>query len=204
MKIIKIPNWFQFLFPYLQWRFKSKEKIIYLTFDDGPTKELTNWIVDELNKFNAKATFFCQGKNIEKFPNSFQYVSKNGHQTGNHSYSHLNGWNTSTEKYIDDIERCQNLLSGTKLFRPPFGRISPSQISKLKKKYKIIMWDINSWDFDQKISPLNIFNKLVQKIDKGSIILLHDNLKSEENLKILLPKILSHFSQIGYSFKAIN
>ena len=203
MKIIKIPKWFQFLFPSLQWSFKNQEKVIYLTFDDGPTKGLTNWIVDELNKFNAKATFFCIGKNIEQFPETFQYISKNGHQIGNHSYSHLSGWNTPTEKYINDIEHCQN-LTDTKLFRPPYGRISPSQISKLKNKYKIIMWDINSWDFDQKISPINTFNKLAKKIDKGSIVLLHDNLKSEENLKILLPKILSHFSQKGYSFKVIN
>lgn len=203
MMMIKIPKWFQFLFPSIQWRFKKKEKVIYLTFDDGPTKELTNWIVDELNKFDAKATFFCIGKNIERFPENLQYVSENGHQIGNHSYSHLSGWNTPTKKYINDIDRCQN-LTGTKLFRPPYGRISPSQISKLKKKYKIIMWDINSWDFDQKISPINTFNKLASKIDKGSIVLFHDNLKSEKNLRILLPKILSHFSQKGYAFKAIN
>ncbi|MEJ6734631.1 MAG: polysaccharide deacetylase family protein [Flavobacteriales bacterium] len=203
MKIIKIPKWFQFLFPSLHWRFKTNEKVIYLTFDDGPTKELTNWIVDELNKVNAKATFFCLGKNIAEHPKEFDYITNNEHQIGNHSYNHLSGWNTSTEKYSEDVENCQSLIN-TNLFRPPYGRITLAQINKLKRKYKIIMWDINSWDFDQTKSPLSTFNNLTKKIDKGSIVLLHDNLKSEENLKILLPKILSYYSQKGYVFRAID
>jgi peptidoglycan/xylan/chitin deacetylase (PgdA/CDA1 family) len=201
MKIIKIPKWFQLLFPSIIWRFKEKEKIIYLTFDDGPTKELTFWILKELEKYNAKATFFCLGKNIEKHKENFHLISKKEHQIGNHTFNHLNGWNTKNTNYFEDIEKCQKIYQ-SKLFRPPFGRINLSQINKLKKEYKIIMWDINCWDFDS--DKKSNSSKILKNIESGSIVLLHDNLKSEKKLRVILPKILSHFTKKGYSFKAID
>ena len=203
MKVIKVPSWFQFLFSSLIWRFKTKQKVIYLTFDDGPTEELTTWILAELKKFDANATFFCLGKNIETYTDNFKSISTNGHQIGNHTFNHLSGWDSSTNTYIKDVERCQKLTQ-TKLFRPPYGRISLTQKQQLKKDFKIIMWDINCWDFDEKMNGQETFVKLTNKITKGSIVLLHDNLKSEKKLRFLLPKILSHFSQKGYSFKAIH
>jgi len=201
MKIIKIPKWFQLLFPSIIWRFKEKEKIIYLTFDDGPTKELTFWILKELEKYNAKATFFCLGKNIEKHKENFHLISKKEHQIGNHTFNHLNGWNTKNTNYFEDIEKCQKIYQ-SKLFRPPFGRINLSQINKLKKEYKIIMWDINCWDFDS--DKKSNSSKILKNIESGSIVLLHDNLKSKKKLRVILPKILSHFTKKGYSFKAID
>jgi peptidoglycan/xylan/chitin deacetylase (PgdA/CDA1 family) len=203
MKVIKVPSWFQFLFSSLIWRFKTKQKVIYLTFDDGPTEELTTWILAELKKFDANATFFCIGKNIETYTDNFKSISTNGHQIGNHTFNHLSGWDSSNNTYIKDVERCQKLTQ-TKLFRPPYGRISLTQKQQLKKDFKIIMWDINCWDFDEKMNGQETFVKLTNKITKGSIVLLHDNLKSEKKLRFLLPKILSHFSQKGYSFKAIH
>ena len=200
MKMIKIPNWFNLVFPNLIWRFKKKEKTIYLTFDDGPSKDLTNWILKELDKFNAKATFCCLGKNVKEYNENFNLICEQGHQIGNHTYNHLNGWISSNRTYLEDIKKCQKLTK-TKLFRPPFGRISPLQIRKLKKEFKIIMWDVNCWDFDR--NRKNDVSKILKSIDKGSIILLHDNIKAEEKLKIILPEILKHFSKKGYSFKYI-
>lgn len=191
------------LLPSLNWRFKTDEKVIYLTFDDGPSKELTPFILNELEKYSAKATFFLTGKNVLNHFSTYKQIIKQGHKIGNHTYSHLNGWKCKNQMYFSDIKKCNDLLE-TELFRPPYGKIKPSQIKYLKNKYNIIMWDVLSWDFNQKITPQKCLDIVLKKTKRGSIIVFHDNEKSITNLKFTLPKVLDYFHSKGYKFKTVN
>lgn len=186
----KTPKLFQAMFPSLVWKNTTTEKKVWLTFDDGPTPEITPFILDILQKSNVKATFFCLGKQIKKHPEIIQRIEAEGHSIGNHSFSHLNGFSTCTKKYLEDVEKCQTLIPETTLFRPPFGKIYPWQINKLKNHYKIIMWDVMGWDFEKTISKEECINNVVNNVENGSIIVLHDNKKSFENLQFALPKII--------------
>ena len=198
-KTLKI---FQAIFPSLVWKNATTEKKVWLTFDDGPTAEVTPFVLDTLKKNNVKATFFCLGKQIEKHPEIFQRIKAEGHDIGNHSFSHTNGFTTCTKKYLKDIEKCQNIIPETKLFRPPFGNIYPWQISKLKKDFKIIMWDVIAWDFDKNTSKEKCFLNVVNNVENGSIILLHDNKKAQENLQYALPKIIETLKERAFTFSA--
>jgi len=190
------------VFPSLVWYFSSQEKVIYLTFDDGPHPELTPFILKELEKYNAKATFFLLGKEAETHSHLVSELLKQKHSIGNHTFSHLNGWSTKNDDYFEDIEKCDSILK-SKLFRPPYGRIKPSQIRRLKKDYKIVMWDVLSWDFHEKITAEKCYNLVKKKTKKGSILVFHENDKSLENVSYCLPKVLEYFSQKGFEFKAI-
>lgn len=207
---------FKKLFPSLVWDKYSNEKMIYLTFDDGPVTDVTKWVLDQLKEYDAKATFFCVGNNAEKQPDIFQQIIQQGHSTGNHTYNHLNGWKTPVKKYLADVEKCAVLLysklpitdyrlpiTDYRLFRPPYGTLRPSQYSILKTQYSIIMWDVISGDFDQKLSKEKCLAKSIHYTRKGTIIGFHDSYKAEKKLKYVLPRYLKHFASEGYRFEAL-
>jgi peptidoglycan/xylan/chitin deacetylase (PgdA/CDA1 family) len=218
--IIKTPNLFKFIFKNLVWRFSSKEKVLYLTFDDGPTQEITEWTLQELKKYDAKATFFCIGKNIAEHPEIFQKVIEEKHSIGNHSNNHLNGWKTNTADYIKNIEDAEKyfeenstlkavILSAvegqnSKLFRPPYGKLTFKQSIKIRKKgYKIVMWDVLSADFDPAVSNEKCLENVIRNIQNGSIIVFHDSVKASEKLHFVLPRLLEYYSAKGFCFSSI-
>ena len=178
---------------------KESKKTIWLTFDDGPEDEVTEWILSVLKSENIKATFFLIGNQIEKFPNLFNDIIKQGHIIGNHSYSHLNGWKTENSKYLEDVECCQKLMPENRLFRPPFGKLSITQIKKLKKKYKIILWDILTLDFKD-ITGEKIKDNVLNNVEGGSIIVFHNNRKSLHNIKPILKDVIIELKKKGFKF----
>ena len=181
------------------WEKRNAKKSIWLTFDDGPDTLVTPFVLGELKKYNAKATFFCLGKNVEAHPEIFEMISKDGHKIGNHSYSHINGWATDSKKYIADVEMCNSLVK-SELFRPPYGKIKLSQLRKLKEQYTIVLWSLMSGDFDINISKEKCLDVVLSHSKNGSIIVFHDSLKAKEKLEFVLPKFLEHFNNLGYSF----
>jgi peptidoglycan/xylan/chitin deacetylase (PgdA/CDA1 family) len=202
------------LFPNYVWDVPNTENKIYLTFDDGPIPEITEWVLEELEKYNAKATFFCIGHNIEKYPDIFEKVITNGHSIGNHTFNHLNGWKTSTEEYLENVKLCEssilNLQSKicnlkSKIFRPPYGKIKPLQSKKLQQMgYKIIMWDVLSADYDTTISPEKCLENVLKNVSSGSIIVFHDSIKAFPNLKYTLPKALKYWATKGFVFEKLD
>ena len=188
------------LFSNFVWHIPNSENKVYLTFDDGPTPEITNWVLNELEKYKAKATFFCIGKNVEKHPDVYNNIIKNGHSVGNHTLNHLNGWFTNGETYTENVALAANVLSeNCKLFRPPYGKIKPSQAKKLQDSgYKIIMWDILSADFDNTISPKKCLENVLKNIESGSIIVFHDSQKAFSNLEYVLPKTLKYMKENNF------
>lgn len=209
---VKTPLVAKKMFPNYVWDIPSTNKSIYLTFDDGPTPEITNWTLNTLKQFNAKATFFCIGNNIEKYPDIFKNILNDGHSIGNHTHTHIKGWKTKTKDYIENIAACENAYKShipnskrINLFRPPYGQIKPKQGRKiLKLDYKIIMWDILSFDWDHTISKEDCLKNVISKTKSGSIIVFHDSVKASKNMTYILPKVLEFFSDKGYVFKAIN
>ncbi|MBW8049031.1 MAG: polysaccharide deacetylase family protein [Cytophagales bacterium] len=181
---------------------ETEKKVIYLTFDDGPVAGVTEWVLQLLKQYNAKATFFCVGKNVEKQPAIFQQIIRQGHSVGNHTYHHLSGWRTPVKEYLADVEKCAALVH-SKLFRPPYGTLRPSQYSRLITQYSIIMWDVISGDFDQKLVKEKCLAICIRYTRNGSIIGFHDSVKVEEKLKYVLPQYLKHFSSQGYRFEAL-
>lgn len=204
--LVKTPNPIKLLFKNWIWSFSNKEKAIYLTFDDGPTPEITEWTLDQLNKFNAKATFFCIGKNIAEKPNIYQQIINNNHSIGNHTNNHLNDWKTTSSNYIKNISIAEDLISNSlKLFRPPYGKLTFSSSKKLRKNgYKIIMWDVLSGDFDRSISKEECLENVLKNTKSGSIVVFHDSIKASKNLQYVLPKMLNHFTEKGFIFKKIS
>ncbi len=202
MYLVKNPSLLKKVFPSLLWKVNTKEKELYLTFDDGPHPEITPWVLDVLDQFDAKATFFCVGKNVEQFPKVYNEILRRGHTVGNHTQNHLNGWKTPTKEYVKDTELCAQAVE-SKLFRPPYGKIKTTQIKRLKKDYKIVMWSVISADFDKNIVPEECVNIVIQNADYGNIIVFHDSEKAETNMRYALPKVLNHFTQIGWKFKAL-
>lgn len=209
---IKTPILLKFIFRKWVWRLSSKEKVLYLTFDDGPTPEITEWTLNELKKYGAKATFFCIGKNIAEHPEIFQKIISENHAVGNHTNNHLNGWKTNTAAYLQNIEEAEQYFEenhkseivNPKLFRPPYGRLTFSQSKKIRKMgYKIIMWDVLSADFDPKISNEKCLENAIRNIENGSVIVFHDSIKASEKLKFVLPKVLEYYSFRGFEFKSI-
>lgn len=196
------------LFSRYVWDLPNTENKIYLTFDDGPTPKITEWVLEELKKHHAKATFFCIGKNIETNPEIYEQIIKKGHQIGNHTFNHLNGWKTKTEDYLKNIALCENLISKTnndpKIFRPPYGKIKPAQTKRLKKLgYKIIMWDVLSADFDQTITQENCLENVISNIKEGSIIVFHDSNKAFQNLEYALPRVLEYIDNNNFRYGVI-
>ncbi len=189
------------LFPKLIWDIPNNKKIVYLTFDDGPTIEVTNWVLNQLRIYESKATFFCIGKNIEQNPEIFNRIISDGHSVGNHTFNHLNGWKTPTDRYIDNSKfEVQN----SRLFRPPYGKIKPNQARELRNLgYKIIMWDVLSADFDEKITPEKCLSNVILNVESGSIIVFHDSIKAFRNLEYVLPKTLQFLKKNGFECQQI-
>lgn len=200
------------IFSNLVWDVPNTENKIYLTFDDGPIPEITVWVLEELKKHDAKATFFCIGHNIEKHPEIFEKVINEGHSIGNHTFNHLNGWKTSTEEYLKNTFLCEEQILESKIcnlkskiFRPPYGKIRTSQSKKLRQLgYKIIMWDVLSADYDTSISPEKCLENVLQNVSPGSIIVFHDSVKAFPNLEYTLPKALKYWTAKGFVFDTIQ
>lgn len=197
--IVRPPKVLRGLYKEAVWRMDKNEPKLYLTFDDGPIPGLTPWVLDILKKYQVKATFFCVGDNIRKHPDIYERILQEGHSTGNHTFHHVKGWKTKTQDYLLNTEDCQKYMSGN-LFRPPYGRMKKAQYSELKKKYKIILWDVLSYDYDRLISPEKCLKNVIKYTRNGSIILFHDNLKAEENVKFALPKYIEHCFNLNYKF----
>ncbi len=204
--LVTTPWWLRKLFPGCVWDFKTHEKTIYLSFDDGPHPTITLFVLEQLQLHNAKATFFCIGDNVRKYPETFKKIIEAHHAVGNHTMQHINGWKNADDKYLADINEAESFINSS-LFRPPYGRIKRSQVKKLiaqKRKYKIIMWSVLAGDWDNTLSQEDCFKQVKNNIYPGCIVVLHDSQKAEERLRYLLPKLLEHFTKMGYNFKTIN
>lgn len=191
------------LYPQLLWSMPAGEKKIYVTFDDGPHPEITPKVLNILDMFHAKATFFCVGHNVEKYPETYREIIKQGHQVGNHTFSHLKGWESLDNEYFKNIEKCRHLVDSG-LFRPPHGRIKRSQIKFLKNKYKIIMWSVLSYDFSQKVSKQKCLQISLKYTKAGSIIVFHDSEKAADKMLYALPLFLAHFQNKGFVFQPLT
>jgi len=203
VQVVKTPKFIQYLFSNVVWKNNNNTKEIYITFDDSPTPKFTYWILNLLSRLNIKATFFCVGKESEKLPEIISDITNEGHSIGNHTYSHKYALFSSTKKYLKDIEKCKSVLPRTTLFRPPYGKIYPWQIKKIKQHYKIIMWDVLSYDFKKKISSERLKQNVFNNIENGSIIVFHDNKKSEKILKECLEEILIQLIKEEYKFSTL-
>lgn len=217
---VSIPWLVKKLYPSLFWAMPGTEKNLYLSFDDGPHATATPFVLEQLKQFNAKATFFCIGKNVVELPELYRQILDAGHAVGNHTFNHLNGWKTKDKAYIDNIFEARKYID-SQLFRPPYGRITRFQMKLLQLKdnngvqetaagftpatanFKIIMWDILSGDFDITLSPQKCLQNVVLHAKPGSIIVFHDSAKAWDRLQYALPKVLEHFTAAGYSFKAL-
>lgn len=184
------------------WEKKTKEKKIYLTFDDGPTPEVTPWVLETLAGYGAKATFFCLGRNVERNPELYQQIIDQGHRVGNHTYSHLKGWKVPLDQYLQDIDLCAQFIDSD-LFRPPYGKITISQIKALRDKYTIVMWSLMSMDYSRRISPRKCYRIMVNHAKNGGIIVLHDSEKTYRKLKYALPRFIEKYKQAGYTFETV-
>ncbi|MCF6131783.1 polysaccharide deacetylase family protein [Flavobacterium wongokense] len=201
---VKTNRFVKWVFPNYVWDIPNHGNKVFLSFDDGPTPEVTEWTLEQLQKFDAKATFFCIGNNIEKHPEILKKIVEAGHAIGNHTFDHLKGWNTPNDNYIKNALDCQSLLTNRKLgseklFRPPYGKIRPAQSKKLRRLgYKIIMWDVISYDFDAQTSNEQCLENVLKNVQSGSIIVFHDSVKAEHNLKYALPRTLEFLKNKGY------
>ncbi len=205
MYLVKTPWWLRALYPSLTWRIKSAAKTIYLSFDDGPHETATPFVLEQLRKYNAKATFFCIGKNVAAHPSIYQNILDEGHAIGNHTYNHLNGWKTKNAIYLEDVADASALIKSN-LFRPPYGRIRHSQQKQLQTinpKLQTIMWDVLSGDFDTNLPPETCLGYVLYHTKPGSIVVFHDSSKAWERMQYALPKMLEHFVGEGYVFESI-
>lgn len=197
----KTPWWLTLLFPRRTWKIRTSEKIIYLSFDDGPHPAATPFVLDTLKRYNARATFFCIGKNVAAYPEIYQRLLEEGHSTGNHTQDHLNGWKTGTAIYLANIEAAAAHIR-SRLFRPPYGRLRGTQAKKLKG-WQIVMWDVLSGDFDPALSKEECLQAVLRHTNAGSVLVFHDSEKAFEKLTYALPIVLEHFTKKGFRFDVI-
>ena len=219
--LVQTPKFVQRMFPKRIWTFPNSTKEVYLTFDDGPIPEVTPWVLDELKKHNAKATFFCIGDNISKHPELFKRIISEGHAVGNHTFHHLNGRKTTLENYLENVSKAkteivhrissispkhrQKVEQFTILFRPPYGKMTSGQAKSIQQKgYQIVMWNVLSADYDTSISEEKCFKNVAESIKPGSIVVFHDSLKAQKNMQFTLPKVLALISENGWSCEKIR
>lgn len=203
MYLVKTPKYVQQAFPSIEWRYQTNNKVIYLTFDDGPTPQSTIPILDILQRYDAKATFFCVGDNIKKYPKLYHSMTDHGHEVGSHTFNHLSGWTTSNQNYYSNIHKAAEMVDSS-LFRPPYGRMTPLQTKEISKDYRIVMWDVLSGDFDQNISVKKCFDNVTKNSKPGSVVVFHDSEKTANLVTKVLPQVLEYFAANGYSFEAIR
>ena len=204
---VNTPNWFKRLYPSkMVWDFcHETTNSVYITFDDGPNPIATPFVLEQLEHYNAKATFFCVGNNVQKYQGIYNSILEQGHSTGNHTFDHLNGWKTESSQYVSNIEKAGKLI-GSKLLRPPYGRIKYSQIRKLRKSnkgWKLVMWNLLSADFDNQISPENCLENVLNNIKPGAIVIFHDSQKAWDRMQYALPKVLAYCKEKDWQMKAI-
>lgn len=205
---VKTPWWLKRVYPSYIWHIPTQERAIYLTFDDGPHERATPFVLDELKKYNAKASFFCVGKNVVAHPAIYKRILDEGHITGNHTHNHLNGWKTGDKEYLKDAAEAAKVIDSS-LFRPPYGKIKSFQAKNIgaaiKKEFaKIIMWDVLSGDFDTSISEEQCLHNVILNAGKGSIVVFHDSEKAFPLLQYVLPRVLKFFDEKGYQFEALS
>lgn len=203
MLIEQTPDFIRKLIPGAVWRLPQKEKTVYLTFDDGPIPEVTPWVLDLLKKYNIKATFFCVGDNVRKHPEVFKMVVSAGHSVGNHTFNHLQGFKVRSGKYVENVELADSYIRSN-LFRPPHGHLRIRQGTKLSKKFRFVMWDVITRDYNMKLSGEYVLNVVKRYARNGSIIVFHDSIKAEENMKYALPKAIEFLLSEGYKFEKIT
>jgi len=199
------------LLPGLTWRIPTTEKVLFLTFDDGPIPEVTTDVLERLSSYQAKATFFCIGENVSRHSAIFNRIVEQGHATGNHTYNHLNGWHTNTKDYLINISRCQDTMESAirmeakkKLFRPPYGKLKPAQLWALRNQYKLIMWNVLPRDWEKEKSANSCFEIIKRKTKPGSIIVFHDSIKAKERMLPALEMTLEHYSALGFRFESLE
>lgn len=197
--MVRPPTYLRFFYPGVVWNKPTHEKILYLTFDDGPTPQVTTKVLDLLAAYQAKATFFCIGKNVVRHPEIYKRIIAEGHSIGNHTHTHPNSWKVNATSYLQDVEEAQKAID-SKLFRPPYGKLTPRTLYSLKKKFRIIMWDVISCDFDEKVSATLVEKNVIGNAVNGSIIVFHDSLKAAPRMLEVLPSVLEYYSKSGYSF----
>jgi len=205
MYLIKTPWWIKkWIFPGYSWSMLPGAKKIYLTFDDGPHPEATVFALDTLKQYNAKGTFFCIGKNVVEFPVIYKRILEEAHAVGNHTFNHLNGWKAADDQYFSNIQDAAKLID-SKLFRPPYGKITRFQAKQLQEKlhYKIVMWSVLSGDFDIELRPETCWKNVQKATGDGSIIVFHDSAKAMERMAYTLPRVLEYFTEKGFSFEKI-
>lgn len=207
MYLITSPWWLRKIYaPSLTWQMPADEKVLYLTFDDGPHETATSFILDCLKQYNAKGTFFCIGKNVQQYREIYARIIEEGHAIGNHTHNHLNGWKTKDSVYVDNIAEAAKHIDST-LFRPPYGRISRFQAHFLQQvinpAYRVIMWSVLSGDFDSKLTPQRCLDNVVLNAKPGSIVVFHDSSKAWDRMSFALPQVLDHFTRLGYVFKGL-
>ncbi|MFA6676406.1 MAG: polysaccharide deacetylase family protein [Bacteroidales bacterium] len=200
---LKIPKFIKKLYPSFIWSFPEEKNGIFLTFDDGPEPSVTPWILDQLAKYNAKATFFCLGRNVERNPELYKRILDEGHSVGNHSYSHVKGWRVDLDDYIDDIDYAANYVDSN-LYRPPYARIKTKQARVINERYVTIMWNVLSFDYNKKLSGRQCANHVLPYLDPGNIIVFHDSIKSHKNMQYALPLVLQAIYDKGLVCKSIR
>jgi len=195
--MLQVPEILKSVIKNVVWRINPAKKVIYLTFDDGPNSRVTPLVLDILDRYEVKATFFCVGENVSRFPDVFDEVKRRGHTVGNHTFNHLKGFEYATDYYVRNVEKANGYIKSD-LFRPPHGQIKPSQIKALKDDYRIIMWDFITYDYDKRIEPEKIIAEVKKRSRNGSIVVFHDSLKAEKNVLQVLPEALRFWKENGY------
>ena len=202
MLIVRPPSLLTRALHRMTWDLHGDHREVYLTFDDGPTPVVTPWVLERLAEAEAKGTFFCLGRNVDKHPEIYKQILSEGHSVGNHSYSHLKGFRSSVRRYMDDIHLASAMID-SKLFRPPYGRIFPGQVKAVLEQYDIIMWDVLSIDYNSGLGGERVLKNVTRNVKPGSIIVFHDSEKAADNLYYALPRTLEFLKDEGYSMKAI-
>ncbi len=208
MFLVKMPGIVQATWPSLLWRKSQQEKVLYLTFDDGPTPGVTDWVLERLACYNAKATFFCIGDKVRQFPETLLRVQAAGHTIGNHTFNHLNLWQTPLSTYLHNSELCHAAIlevTGTapQYFRPPYGKIGLRAARRLQAQYTVVMWDVVAGDWNAAWSAARVSHNILRHAREGSIVVLHDSDKAADRMKTALDDTLAHYAALGYRFEAL-